>query len=50
MPGAGSVSDSLVKHGCTVPEGIFVYHFQRRALFVPDSQWNLYWIARYRVT
>ena len=30
--------------------GTFLCHFQSRALFVPDSQWNVYRITRYGVT
>ena len=48
---AESVWDSPVNHVYTVRDvlDIFLYHFQRKALFVPDSQWNVYRIARYRV-
>ena len=28
----------------------FLSHFQSRALFVPDTQWNLYQIEKYLVT
>ena len=40
---------SMVTRNLSVSD-TFLYRFQSRALFVPDSQWNVYRIARHRVT
>ena len=37
-------------HGTPSVLYTFLCHFQSRALFVPDSQWNVYRMARYRAT